>query len=124
MLKLMHGDKTVAKQKVKDDKLLPVMVLEDNTEWIDRPLGLFNGIGKNAKVEKEIPISKLFDWIADRVMPKERVDCKELLDFFGLREYDPLELALITEARQPFSDNYWVDFGELRKKYAHIDPKF
>lgn len=100
---IMNGDKPVAKAIMRGRFPVKIRALEDVTRF-ELPLPLF-GLKST-----EVTFEQFLEWVKTRCFPKERMDCKELLEMLGLKEYDPLQIVMITQGRLTNHDDFWIDF--------------
>lgn len=70
-------------------------------EGVDYPVTLF-GCGK-----MEVPMYEAIEWMSKRCFPKERVDCKELLEMLHLDTYDGWKIVQITHGSM-ITDQFWL----------------
>ena len=89
-MRIMNGDKIVARQVTKDDGSI-VFRAEPWTTCMDTPLTLF---GYN---KREVDMQEFVTWAKKRCFPEERVDKDEVLKSLGLTRYDPWEIVKITK---------------------------
>ena len=106
-LYLMMGEKQIAHSDSKS--AISKFILEDGLKAYEKPDGLF-------KNKTEITIYEMMDWASKRVFPKERTDCKKLLDEMGLNDYFPWEIAKQTRASL-IEDKFWIKFGKGDEYY-------
>jgi len=85
---------------VEVDYLAKTVVCHPHTEDI---YALPFGVNKNPT------ISDLNRFFESRCFPKERANCKQILEDLGLDEYIPLEIVRKTHGRQ-LEDYCWVKF--------------
>jgi len=111
-MKLMCNNKIVAELQYIDN--MPYMVLRRGLDFMDVPYGLFSELGTPEIFLDKITYEKFMDWVEDRCMPKERVDCDEVLKRFGFSEYNRAELTYMTQAVMTCQDHFWVDFEDGR----------
>ena len=94
-LEILSGDVVIAKQV--DDTWI-----ESTGTGLELPADLFLNYS-----EGRVNIGQVSRWLKRRVFPKERTDADKLLEELGLKEYDPMKIVKITEARM-FQDSFWV----------------
>lgn len=89
-----------------DNKIIAEIVSDNYvlTEGVDKddiPFGLFT----KSNIES---VQSVWDWFStERVFPRERVDCKELLNMLGLDFYDEWAIVKKTGASQ-MTDPWWL----------------
>ena len=71
----------------------------------DLPLNLF--IGNSRKV----PLIDVVVWAKKRIFPRNRMDCKEILEMMGLPNYNACEIVKRTNACL-MEDPFWLRFSE------------
>lgn len=71
----------------------------------DLPLNLF--IGNSRKV----PLIDVVVWAKKRIFPRNRMDCKEILEMMGLPNYNAWEIVKRTNACL-MEDPFWLRFSE------------
>ena len=71
----------------------------------DLPLNLF--IGNSRKV----PLVDVVVWAKKRIFPRNRMDCKEILEMMGLPDYNAWEIVKRTNACL-MEDPFWLRFSE------------
>ena len=71
----------------------------------DLPLNLF--IGSSRKV----PLVDVVVWAKKRIFPRNRMDCKEILEMMGLPDYNAWEIVKRTNACL-MEDPFWLRFSE------------
>lgn len=71
----------------------------------DPPLNLF--IGNIRKV----PLVDVVVWAKKRIFPRNRMDCKEILEMMGLPDYNAWEIVKRTNACL-MEDPFWLRFSE------------
>ena len=69
------------------------------------PLNLF--IGNSRKV----PLVDVVAWAKKRIFPRNRMDCKEILEMMGLPDYNAWEIVKRTNACL-MEDPFWLRFSE------------
>ena len=69
------------------------------------PLNLF--IGNRRKV----PLVDVVVWAKKRIFPRNRMDCKEILEMVGLPDYNAWEIVKRTNACL-MEDPFWLRFSE------------
>lgn len=63
------------------------------------------------------------NWLEERVIPPERQNIDDILDYIDMSEYDELRILKKTGASKRY-DDYWVRFNEgTRSKYSLIRGK-
>lgn len=62
-------------------------------------------------VHEKVSVKDLDDFLEDRCFPRERANCKELLDGLGVGNfgYDPLSIIRVTHGIM-FTDKFWIRF--------------
>ena len=91
-----------------DDKLHFKRISDDRMKI---PYGLFG-----VNLEKSVITAEEFlRWAKKRCFPKERVDCKEILEMMGLEYYDRYEIIKKTNAILTEHDDFsvWWDDSEI-----------
>lgn len=58
---------------------------------------------------QEHSIENLLDFFEERVFPEERDDTKGMLEFMGLKEYNPLDICRKTHGKC-WEDEMWIRF--------------
>lgn len=99
---LMCSNKVIAYQGKIDNK--PVMIKVPDVEDWRFPYKLFPD-GQNY-----ISVYDFGNWAKQRCFPRERVDCKKLLNELELERYDRWEIVKKTNAVLFGRDKFWIDF--------------
>lgn len=102
-MRIMREDRVIARS-VEVQGLHLLFRAEPDVPQNDLPLDLFGFTGR------EVTSAAFFEWVSDRCFPAERVDAKKLLDFLGLKKYDPIAIVRKTGARLTGIDDFWVDW--------------
>ena len=64
-------------------------------------------------------VENLNKFFADRCFPKERVNCQQLLDGLGLKEWNPLDIIKLTHGVM-WGDTCWIRFEGETLTYKDI----
>lgn len=64
----------------------------------------------------KILVTEAIKWISERIFPRERVDCEDILKNLGLESYDVMSIAEKTNASL-MGDDYWVKFKPTEDYY-------
>ena len=96
-LKLMMDEKEIAHLS-EDGQYL---CANESVPQYDLPLNLF--IGSNRKV----PVVDVVVWAKKRIFPRNRMDCKEILEMMGLPDYNAWEIVKRTDACL-MEDPFWL----------------
>ena len=71
----------------------------------DLPLNLFIGD------KRKVPLVDVVVWAKKRIFPRNRMDCKEILEMMGLPDYNAWEIVKRTNACL-MEDPFWLRFSE------------
>ena len=100
-LKLMMDEKEIAHLS-EDGQYL---CANEGVPQYDLPLNLF--IGSSRKV----PLVDVVVWAKKRIFPRNRMDCKEILEMMGLPDYNAWEIVKRTNACL-MEDPFWLRLSE------------
>lgn len=60
---------------------------------------------------RKVPLVAVIVWAKKRIFPKDRVDCKDILEQMGLPDYNAGEIVKRTNARL-MEDPFWLRFSD------------
>lgn len=63
--------------------------------------------------KQEVSMQELSSWVVDRIPPRNRTSIKDMLKSFGLKKYDPLQVAIKTGA-SVMGDSWWLKTEETQ----------
>lgn len=96
MIEILNKDIVVARQ------IENTNIIKSLDTGLDIPFTLFGDLKKG-----EVDLVQFVKWLETRVFPRERVDAKEQLEKLGLKEYNHVKIAQLTNAKL-FSDRFSV----------------
>ena len=100
-IELMFDNIVVATNSKEEDVLVLLPDLPERL--IPRTLFLGN--------KTQVTLLELRSWVIDRIPPRNRADIKMLLKSFGLKKYDPLQVAFKTGACV-MGNRWWIKTEE------------
>lgn len=103
-MKMMLDALVLGEFKKSESGLITTFVKDENIkdEWL--PLFLRGDIDGDVWC-------LVYEWLKDRVFPKNRIGARKILKDLGLKKYDHFEIAYISRASL-VEDPYWIAFEE------------
>lgn len=102
---IMNGDRVVARPFEKNG-IIWGLRREEGMTYLDTPISLFGF------TDNEVTLQKFYKWVEQRCCPPNRVDIDEVLESFGMKEYNALEIVKRTNGILPGVDDFWIDFSK------------
>jgi hypothetical protein len=105
-MKIMYDDIEVAYQRGN------TFYLNKNISRKFIPIGLF--VQSDMETEKNVKA-----YFCNRIFPKERTDCKEMLKSLGLKIYNPWQVVLKTNGTL-YTDSWWLKVHSSDSYYHNM----
>lgn len=87
IIEILNRDTVVARTSKENPEYIEIV-----NDSVEPPMNLFYG-------RQVIHITEYLDWLKTRAFPEYRCGADKLLEKIGLDKYDPIKIAMITEAR-------------------------